>query len=403
MTMTRIDGESYFEYAKRLSLAVQSGLISYDDWSEYLIGEQFYSTETLRRCFQFFIRYLNELENEEISNISDDAVVRSLQNAKQELITERKKLETVNLEAQSYYRHLGRNELFNEKIIEAIHNLPRIDLDYYSHDSKTYKPTKSTGLLCVADLHAGSTYQIYGLHNEIVNEYNFDIMKQRLLNLIDKIVVDDICADKYVIAILGDCFENILRISSLSKLREPVVDTVINLSEFLCQWLVRFHNKLQRPIQVITVGGNHDTISFLNSKPRLEEENLTKIVVKFMQERFKDIPEIEVNPYTDAAFANIEGVNILFEHGEGDLQQTVEFYSNLYDVTIDEIYSGHLHRPENKAIGLGAIGDKMIYRVGSICGIDGYSKKLRKSARPSAYFAIYNRENGHDWSKNYYL
>lgn len=403
MTMTRIDGESYFEYAKRLSLAVQSGLISYDDWSEYLIGERFYSTETLRRCFQFFIRYLSELENDEISNVSDGSVLESIQAAQQELIAERKKLQTVNLEAQEYYRNIGRNELFNEKIVEAINKLPKIKLSNYLPKDFKSESTGSTGLICISDLHAGSTYQIYGLHQEIVNEYNFEIMTQRLMSLVDKIVSDNIAADDYVVAILGDCFENILRISSLTKLREPVVDTVINLSEFLCQWLAELYNRLQRPIQVITVGGNHDTVSFLNSKPRLEEENLTKIVVKFMQERFKNIPEVEIKPFTDAAFVNIRGINILFEHGEGDLQQTVEFYSNLYDVTIDEIYSGHLHRPESKSIGLSAFGDKTVYRVGSICGIDGYSKKLRKSARPSAYFALYDRENGHNWSKNYYL
>lgn len=94
----------------------------------------------------------------------------------------------------------------------------------------------------------------------------------------------------------------------------------------------------------------------------------------------------------------------MLEHGEdSNLQTTLEYFSNLYNIDIDEVIAGHFHRPESKAVGVTELGDRMIYRVGSICGCDAYSKKLRKAARPSAYFALYEKELGHTWSKNYYL
>lgn len=401
MEIERKENESYLAFAERVYHALNDGLITYEEWSEALFGEQIYTTENLRRCSVFFKHFIDRIrEDGPVDEISVDKLT-DLKIAQEELIKERKKLQTVNSEAQEYYRTLARNELFNEKIIEAINNLPPLNLSSYSN----FKTNNSfTGLLCVSDLHAGSTYEIRGLYDEIINKYDFDIMTNRMMRLVSDMIADDVeeKCDDLVIGILGDVFENILRTSSLTKLKEPVVDTVIKTSEFLCEWITEIYNRSQKPIKVITVGGNHDTVSFLNSKPRLEEENLTKIVVKFMQERFKNVEEIEVLPFTDAAFANIRGTTVMFEHGEGDLQQTVEFYSNLYGMEVDEIYSGHLHRPESKAIGVSDTGDRMIYRVGSICGIDTYAKKLRKSARPSAYFALYN-EDGHNWSKNYYL
>ena len=80
----------------------------------------------------------------------------------------------------------------------------------------------------------------------------------------------------------------------------------------------------------MTVGGNHDTCSFLGAKPRFEEENLTKIVTKFMQIRFENNPYIQVDQFTDTAIINIQDVNVMIEHGEdSNLQTTIEYFSNL--------------------------------------------------------------------------
>ena len=172
----------------------------------------------------------------------------------------------------------------------------------------------------------------------------------------------------------------------------------------MAQWFVELQRRLGVPIEIVTVGGNHDVNRILGQQPQLEEENLGKIVVEFLKLRLNQCPNIQVDDYTDVAIKTIGPVNVMFAHGEDkDLATTIEYFSNLYNVDADEIYAGHLHRPESRAIGVTDIGDRMIYRVGSICGCDTYSKRLRKSARPSAYFALYEKEQGHTWSKNYYL
>ena len=132
-------------------------------------------------------------------------------------------------------------------------------------------------------------------------------------------------------------------------------------------------------------------------------EKVTKIVTKFMQIRFENNPYVQVDQFTDVAIINVQDVNVMIEHGEdSNLQTTIEYFSNLYNIDIDECIAGHLHRPESKGIGITDIGNRAFYRVGSVCGIDPFSKRIRQASRPSAYFAVYG-EDGHGWSRDYIL
>lgn len=395
------DVQNYLSLVKSVTNSLENGIIDYDEWAKAIIGEELYSKENLRRCYMFFNKFLEHLDFEEMENIDDVDKIQEIMDAKEELIKERKKLQTVNSQAQEYYRNIARHELFNEKIEEAIKNLEPIEVNPIKHK---HKKSGKTGLIAVSDLHAGSTFEVSGLFNETINSYNFDIMKKRMEKLIGLIEADAIEYDDVIVAICGDIFENAIRTSSLMKLKEPVIDTVIKTSEFLCQWISEIYNTLEVPIKVVTIGGNHDQLSILGMKPRPEEENLTKIVTKFMELRFEGNKNIQIEPYSETTVINIQGVNVMFDHGiDSNLENTMRYFSNIYNIDVDEIIAGHLHQPESKAVGISDIGDKMIYRVGSIVGIDPFAKKIRKASRPSAYFALYDSDNGHTWSRNYYL
>lgn len=400
MKIERKGDESYLSFVERATSALSDGLIDCQQWGRAVVGEDLYSEENTRRIAKFFSQFIQNLENDAIEQIDDKDKVAEIKKAIEELKAERIKIQTANLEYNANARAEARGDLFQERVVEAINRLEPIKIKHI----KVTPSNGQIGLLCLSDFHAGSTYEVKGLYGEIVNKYDFEIMKNRLWRLIGMIESDDIVVDKLIVANLGDFFENILRLSSLTKLREPVIDTVIKFSEFMAQWLVELQKRLDVPIEVVTVGGNHDVCRILGQQPQLEEENLGKIVVEFLKLRLAQCSDIQVDDYTDVAVKTIGVVNVMFAHGEDkDLTTTIEYFSNLYNVDTEEIYAGHLHRPESKAIGITELGDRMVYRVGSICGCDTYSKRLRKSARPSAYFALYEEELGHTWSKNYYL
>lgn len=397
--MEKFVGETHLAFTKRATQALQDGLIDYEEWGEAVLGENIYSAESTRRCAKFFAQFIQNLETDEIESINDVDKLEEIEQATERLRAERIKIQTANLEYNANARAEARSEMFNEQILQAISRLEPMQVKKIDVSSKVGK----TGLLCLSDFHAGSTYVVKGLYDEVVNKFDFDVLKDRMWRLIGMIEADDIVIDELVVACLGDYIENCLRIASLTKLREPVVDTTIKFAEFLATWLVELHNRLEVPITVVSIGGNHDVNRLLTSKITQPEENMGKIIVELLKLRLRDCEDIKVDDYTDFAVKTIKSTNIMFAHGEDkDLVTTIDYFANLYNVDLDEIYAGHSHSSESKTIGMTEVGNRMVYRVGSICGLDPYTKQLRKSARPSAYFATYT-DDGHDWSKDYIL
>lgn len=390
-------------YLNKVRLATQNledKIIDYQDWAEIVLGPDYrdvYGSEYLRRASKVFSIFLKNVEGQEVEGDKSDELRELLGQIKAERI----KLSTTNIEYNAIQRAEARNDLFAEELIRAIGRLEPLQIP--EHENTYRLDGDSTLLITLSDFHAGSTFEVYGLYGETVNKYDYNIMWHRLYNLIDQIEADCIDFKDCKVAILGDCFENILRTSSLLKLREPVIDTVIRFSEDMCRWLLHLHLKLGTDIEVITVGGNHDTQRLLESRPTFEDENLTKFVAAYMKQRYEGIAGFNINNYQEIAIKDIRGTNVMFCHGEDkDLSTTMDYFSNLYNVDIDEGYGGHLHRPESKAIGITEVGDRVFTRVGSIVGIDTFAKKIRVAARPSAYVAIYT-DNGKTWSRNYYL
>ena len=398
--MVRKNDENYLSFCEQVTTQAIEGKITYSEWCDSILDMKLYGEENLRRCALFFNHFMKKLDTEEEKILNDKQRMASLQEIKDEIVKERKKLQEENREYQASIRQKARVELLDEKILEAIQKLT--PMQNHVVDNFTL-PTNTTGVLVVSDIHYDSNYTLNGLYGEIVNEYNKTIAKARMNKLIDMIACDEITYDDILVVFNGDLIENVLRMSSLVKLREPVVDSVIELSEFLSNWLVDLQGALQVPIKVAFVGGNHSIIRALGSKPIDERENFEKIIHKFVELRLKNQDNIKIEPYTDAYFATVQGNNILFVHGEdSDLSVTMDYYENYLNVTIDYIVAGHYHRGETKTVGVGNMGDREIIRVPSICGTDDYAKRLRKNARAGAMFMTFTEE-GRSWSRNYCL
>ena len=365
---------------------------------EAVLGK-FYGPESLRRCYQFFSKFLEKLDEEEIKQLNGDSRVEEIRKAQEELIKERKRLQTVNLEAQEYYRVVGRNELFNEQILEAIRELKSVEVKAFKHTASKEK----TGLLVISDQHYDSTFEVSGLFGEVVNKYNKEIFKTRMWNLLAQMDADNYDYDDLLIVSCGDALEGLLRMTSLQKLRTPVVKAAMEFAEFMAVWLEEASSRLAVPITFQLIGGNHDVIRSLTSKPEFPEENLAVIIHEFIRLRLINSQNVKIEPYGDIYFKTLYSSNLMFAHGEcGNLEDLANYFEELYKIDIDTLYAGHLHRNESKAIGVGNMGDREVIRVGSICGLDPYGKSIRKNGRASATFAVYS-ENGKELQKAYFL
>lgn len=411
----------YNNYEKELDYLIN--LVESDDkkdWEQALIDLDInMHPDSLRKSFNVgrycgynvAKYYQNKIE----SDILSDEEVLKLEGLKFQLLKERKKLQAFNNEYHKNAREEGRFELFLEKIEDAVNNLEPIKIKSFK---ESRKKLNRTGVLFISDAHYGREVEMKGLDGEILNKYNPKEFENRMWHLLNQLENDlkVIHIDNLDIIDTGDNIEGILRVGeSLKNLKSGVVDSTIQYAEFMANWIIECYNRLGIKIRYSLTGGNHDVLRILESKANFEEETVGKFVYNHINLRVENAKlqykldnnlkeaEIEIEPYNDVIFHSYYGQNLLAYHGDTkNMKNDIDFFENFYNVSIDILVGGHLHRSEQETVGVGYFGDREIIRVPSICGIDTYSKKIRGNARAGAKYMVFT-ENGKDWEKTYFL
>lgn len=402
--MDRKKNESYLSFSKRVTRALSNKTISYKEWAKSLLNENIYGEENTRRCFVFFEKFLSILENNEINNIQDENKLQEILIAKKELEKERKKIQTINLEYNQYVRDISRFELFNEKIKEAIDNMPAL---IFSNTIQDKFNSKQTAVLCISDAHNGVKINMQTVFNEPINIYSPDILKKRLNKLADTVIKDyknNFNYKKLIVFDLGDGIQNILRLSDIAKLKTGVIDSVLQYAEMISQFLNKIQNELNIQIEFSCLGGNHSELRLISTGRNWESENLGKVIREFIALRLKDNQNIKVDSYSDFSFKQIEGINILAIHGDDSKKNIneISYWEQYHNITIDILLMGHFHHQEQISLGYSPTGDKEIIIVPSLIGIDEFSRKNRKLARAGAKFILFE-DNNKTWEKVIYL
>lgn len=402
--MDRKKNESYLSFSKRVTRALSNKTISYKEWAKSLLNENIYGEENTRRCFVFFEKFLSILENDEINNIQDENKLQEILIAKKELEKERKKIQTINLEYNQYVRDISRFELFNEKIKEAIDNMPAL---IFSNMIQDEFDNKQTAVLCISDAHNGTEINMQTVFNEPINIYSSDILKKRLNKLADTVIKDyknNFNYKKLIVFDLGDGIQNILRLSDIAKLKTGVIDSVLQYAEMISQFLNKIQNELNIQIEFSCLGGNHSELRLISTGRNWESENLGKVIREFIALRLKDNQNIKVDPYSDFSFKQIEGINILAIHGDDSKKNIneISYWEQYHNITIDILLMGHFHHQEQISVGYSNTGDKEIIIIPSLIGIDEFSRKNRKLARAGAKFMLFEN-NSKTWEKVIYL
>lgn len=402
--MEKFVGETHLAFTKRATQALQDGLIDYEEWGEAVLGENIYSAENTRRCAKFFAQFIQNLETDEIEKIDDVDKVKEIKQVMEELIKERKKIQTANVEYNANLRSEARAEMFNEQVIEAIRNLKPIQFT-----KKLYKEPvlEATAVLCIADAHNGVEINMPSLFGEVVNVYSPEILKARLNSLANQVIKDKerfIDYDKLIVFDLGDAIQGMLRLSDLSKLKTGVLQSAIDYAEMISQWLNFLSNELEVPIEYVCLGGNHCECRFLEKNRNWEEENLGLVIQHVINLRLQNNPNITVDPYSEFGFKTVQGVNILAIHGDdakNDFDE-ISYWENYHNISIDILIMGHVHHGEQKTVGYGLTGDKEVIKVPSLVGVDSFSKKCRKLARAGAKFMLFE-DGSKTWEKTIVL
>ena len=385
--------ETYEQCLKESSETVQGN--NKPNWKEIVkkfnLGIHY---DTLRKSQQptpfggAFIReyYINKLS----SSNNDDNYLKELQEQKREIGKERVKLQTEKLEYSRWIREEARDELFEEKVIDSIKK--------YSPISNPPKDipvvhNKRVGLLNIADCHFGKEFKIYGLRDEVINEYSPEIFYSIMNKLFNETMelIEKENLNVLNIFNLGDHVEGFIRNSQLWSLRWGVIDSATIFGNYMGDWI----KKLSAKVNVIyhQTDGNHDELRLLDGKKGQHLcESAGKIVKNSIILKNENNPNFTyIENKTGFIFTEIAGYNVMGIHGEvNNLAQAIKDYSDIYDVKISYLVAGHKHHSEfvNCGVRKGCIG------VGSLVGSDDFSMTIRKSADATASFLIFEEGKG---------
>jgi hypothetical protein len=271
-------------------------------------------------------------------NVDDELSVRL-----REIQKEKIKIQTEKLEYNRWLRENARDELFTEKIIDAIRDnnikLPpvnRIEI----------KPNKKYGVLNLADAHFAKEFTIYGLRNEIINQYSPEIFYQRMDNLFNQTV--DIVQKEGLTHIkvynFGDNLDGFIRNQQIWTLRYGVVDSANIYGKYIGKWLRKLSEYVT--IEYQQTNGNHGELRLLDGlKNAHVNDNIEKIIAGYIEIINEDNPNFKfIENKTGYIFGSVAGYNILGIHGEvKDLTRAIKDFSDFYDIKIDYLIFGHKH------------------------------------------------------------
>lgn len=393
----RKEDESFIDYCDRLIDAKESNLIDIDKaeiW-EILFGEKV-SSDHARKVLFGVKKAISKIKSDPIIFSSDDAIIKGYDIKKQEFIKEKMKVQTEKLDLNLRLRESARNELWLEQIENIVSNMKPIKVPEVNYSFDNY----NQAILAIADAHYGAEFTIKGLLGEVINHYSPEVFEERmwkLLSILD-VEIEKNKITNLIVTDLGDALDGLIHVSQLSALRYGQTDAIMKYAEFMATWL----NELSK-LCIVTyknIKGNHsETRPFHTGRGDFPNENGERLIAHIIGIRLKDNCRVDVDETTElsATYFKCAGNNIVSCHGqyEGKIENIVSDYRDFYNVPVDSVLMGHLHRNNTKTTSSNANGNVEVIQCPSLVGINKYAEMKKLSSKAGAKLITFT-----DYGKN---
>ena len=332
-----------------------------------------------------------------IKGTNDDGYIKEMQIQQDELYKIKRQVADQRREYNKLLVGDARADNLTEHLIECAN---RMNLEYpLGFDRNTFDYSDREGLLAISDIHYGMTT------DNIWNEYNTEIAKQRLRKLVTKTIgiIKLHKIRKIHIVLLGDAAHGAIHSSCRVASEEDVSDQLMHISEILAEVINEITNKVEETYVYSNYGNHLRTIQ--DKKDSVHTDNMEKLIPWWMKQRFAASENRNKIHIIDSDFyeftkLNVLGYNICSVHGDLDnfknLGLTVNtIFSKLYNETIDYTLSGDKHHLEEfEQYGIESI------LVRSLCGTDDYANNKRLYSNAGQTFMVFNKDDGRECTYN---
>ena len=374
--------ETILEYKKRLiygKLIDKTIDYDYSTLSEYVFGRKL-SEDVCRRMMYGAKEILLEMDKETKENISDDKLLKELEDKILEFEKEKIKFQDQKREYRNYLRADARFEHIRDTLFEIVS-----EGKYEPFEIKHIKDRESEMVICCSDWHIGLEEDNYW------NKVNIDIMKERVEEFTNRAIqlIYRHNVDTVRVELLGDLINGLIHVTTRISNEEDVVSQVKIVSELIANMLYNIAQNVNC-VKVYSATSNHGRC-VANAKDSLDVENFELLIPWYLEAKLSDINNIkfEDNYYDEGIIVyNVFNETIFAVHGHQDkVDKVVGDLSQMLKIFPTEIHMGHYHSYYEKTEH-----DISVIVNGTLSGVDKYAKGIRKTNRPSQNIMIYTKE-----------
>lgn len=387
MNIKRYDGETETSFIIRCCQA--KTVECWDEVGDYINSVLGYdkSSSAYRKMYQYYTKV-----KEDIKDITIEEQMRELEELKQKIELEKKKIQTLNIEKNRLDRQDARKELFYEQVGDYIKKLipPQLENVKIRNINKKY-------ILTLADIHYGAEFAIQNNeYNKKITKDRFEILKGETIKFIKEKGLSEL-----TIVGLGDFLQGILRLNDLRVNDSTVVKSAVEITQLISAFL----NDLSAYCEITYVDcvyGNHSQIRYLGSQANaMMNEDLGYIIGNYIKDSLAFNYRIKVIlPKEDDLFVEVPNIfdyNILIGHGHQikNINSAIKDLSMQRRKFIDYLILGHLHNDKNICSGEAYSFDTEVLIAPSIVGSDPYSDSIFKGSKSASAIYGFDEVFGH--------
>ena len=336
-----------------------------------------YTESKYRKQFQIFQKMLAANQSKFADN---NAQLEEINEARRQLEIEKVQMRDERNEYKRLLREQARKESYKDQIIRTIQEHQEKPLNYDVH--KQFNNIESDNdLICsFTDVHTGIKI------SNFVNEFNEDILKNRIRQYLDKILEVQYRHNSencYIILseLLSGVIHSTLRIENNQNLIEQFLTIMDYLSQFLTELSYKFNT-----VHIFVVEGNHSRI-IANKDDSLTGENMDMLAIPFLSAKLQNFNNIifhNNNIEISIATFKVRNSIIAASHGDKDSpDNVVQKFTMFLGMRPDIIYLGHRHTN-----GLTTTYDVKVVQSGAISGSDNYCMDKRMRNRPEQTISV---------------
>lgn len=355
---------------------MQEKTINYSEMGDLLLEDKnCYSSDNLRKAFYVIEKIVDQFEEDYV--VTDNDLVKLIEQKQQELNKDRVKFRDERNELNRVLREQARRESFIELVQRSF---SEIEPDELKYTDKQYVVSDNDLIVHLTDIHTGSGSDNY------FNTFNDDVLEKRLCKFLDKIFeVQKRHNSEKCYVVIGEILSGLIHNNLRIENNENVIKQFMTIATYISNVLEEL-SKTFKEVHVYVTAGNHSRV-VANKGDSLDGENFDYLLPFYTRAKLQNYKNItihdnEIEP--SIAMFNVRGNNVMSSHGDKDTStNVVQNFTMMFGIKPDICLLGHRHTN-----GLTTVFDSKVIESGCVSGVDNFAISIRKKNRPEQTISV---------------